>query len=243
MTATVAPFELEKLSLPKHVAIIPDGNRRFAQKKTKNATFGHTAGSQALIDIVKTASDLGIGYLTFYLFSTENWHRPQWEITSLMMLLDNFLKKKTPDLIANDVSLHTIGSLEKFPVYVQKRVGSSKKATANGKGLKLIFALNYGGRDELCRAMRNLGNDLLSGALKPDQIVEEKIAQYLDTARWPEPDLLIRTSGEMRISNFLLWQISYSELYFTEELWPDFTPEKFKLALRSYGERQRRIGS
>ena len=239
----VLPFSQEQLTIieksrvPQHVAIIPDGNRRWAREQDKHHQRGHRAGANILIDTVKAAKAMGIRAITFYLFSTENWNRPQEEVAALMWLLEEFLKEKTPEMIAEGVKLNTIGDISSLPENVITTIKDSKEKTAHCNRIDMILALNYGGRNEICRAVQKI---LEKNETK--QITEEMIADHLDTAPWGDPDLLIRTSGEMRISNFLLWQLSYTELYVTNVLWPDFTQNHLLDAVIEFQKRERRLG-
>lgn len=227
---------------PRHVAIIPDGNRRWAAGGGKSPSQGHQQGCDIIMDIVEAASDVSIEFLTLYLFSTENWKRSKIEIDALMQLLKTMLKKETPRMIEKGVKLHTIGVLDPFPEDVKTILRECKEATAGCSKINLIFALNYGGRSEICRAISKMFTDLQRGSLSSQEVSEETVSRYLDTSSWPDPDLLIRTSGEKRISNYLLWQLSYSELYYTDTLWPDFTPKHFLTAIEDYKKRERRLG-
>jgi undecaprenyl diphosphate synthase len=248
LTKTSLYFNEEQLSvldanrIPKHVAIIPDGNRRWAKNQNSEIQKGHKEGATTLIDIVESARDLGVQILTFYLFSTENWNRPSWEIDALMLLLNSFLLDQRQQMIDNGISLHTIGDLSRFPQHIQKTISETKSATAEGKQIQLIFALNYGGRDEIRRAFQDLLSDYEKQKIKKEDISEKLISQYLDTAEWPDPDLLIRTGGEQRVSNYMLWQISYTEFYTATVLWPDFSPTHLLEALINFQHRERRLG-
>ncbi len=229
-------------SVPKHVALIPDGNRRWAARYQKDAPFGHRKGCDIILDIVEAASDINIEYMTLYIFSTENWKRSKLEIDALMELLKHYLQRETPRMIEKGVKLSTIGVLESLPEDVKAVIEESKAKTAHCKKINLILALNYGGRSEICRAFSKIHREIEKGRLTIKDITEDTVGHYLDTADWPEPDLLIRTSGEMRISNYLLWQLSYSEFYYTDTLWPDFTPDHFYSAIDDYQKRERRLG-
>lgn len=241
-------FSPEQLSLlnrekaPRHVALIPDGNRRWAQQRQMGTELGHNEGGKTLIEIVKAACELDIEVITFYLFSTENWGRSEIEINALMWLLHNFLIEQRQTMLDYGIKLHTIGTLESLPDYVQATIHQTKAATEQCQNIEMVLAINYGSRDEICRAVRQIAAKVEAGALQPDSISEKSIAEHLDTALWRDPDLLIRTSGEMRLSNFLLWQLSYSEIYVTDLLWPDFRPEHLLEALLNFQTRQRRLG-
>lgn len=238
--------ELASLDLanrPRHIAIIPDGNRRWAGKRHEDADHGHTAGKDVVMNILQAAKEAGVKTLTVYTFSTENWTRPQIEVDGLMELLKSGLLNNTRRMLANGVRFQTIGDLSRLPKDVFDVIEQTKEKTAQGDVIDLVLAINYGARDELVRATQAIAQDVESGLLKPSDLDESKLSQYLDTASWPDPDLLIRTSGELRISNFLLWQLSYSELHLTSTLWPDFTPRDLLQALRDYQQRKRRLGS
>lgn len=225
-------------TLPKHIAIIPDGNRRWAKENGLKAVIGHSKGVDNLSEIVIQAKEIGIEVLTFYVFSTENWRRSAYEIKYLIQLLHKFLDDKLSTMQKNGVSFHTIGNLSKFSEKTQEKLTYVKKQTKDNTKLKLIFALNYGGRDDITRAVQAIcQNDS-----HRKSVTEELISSYLDTHKWPDPDLLIRTSGEIRLSNFLLWQLSYTEIYKTDTLWPDFTHEEFTMAILDYQKRKRRHG-
>ncbi len=226
------------MQIPKHVAIIMDGNRRWARRRNLDPSMGHKEGAEVLIDIVRAASELGIETLTVYSFSTENWFRSVEEVALLMELFEFYLIEKTDLMVREGIKLETIGNLSRFPQKIQEIVASSKKATAHGDKINLVLALNYGSRDEIRRAMLKI----MEQKLPPEELTEELIASYLDTSKWGDPELMIRTSGELRLSNFLLWQISYSEIYVTEKLWPDFTPQDLMDAVIAYQGRGRRLG-
>ncbi len=233
---------LQEFSIPKHIAIIMDGNRRWARGQSESTQTGHTRGADTLMNMVKASKELGVKVLTAYTFSTENWERPDSEVEILMNLLESYLHNETASMVENGVHLETIGELSRFPERVKKQVAATKEATANCHDITLVLALNYGGRDELVRATRLLIDDYAAGRLNKEQVNEELISSRLDSARWPDPELFIRTSGEMRISNFLLWQLSYTELYITETLWPDFSPKHLLAAIKEFQERERRLG-
>lgn len=241
-------FSAEKLSsldpanIPQHVAIIMDGNRRWAKKRFFSTALGHSKGVDALMESVKAAKELGIKVLTVYGFSTENWKRSKLEVKILLEIFEQALLKHTEPMVQNGVRLHSIGDVSPFPSRFIDKLEESKERTSHCDGIDLVLALNYGGRDELRRAVSSIADDLEAGKLKKNQIDEELISSYLDTAKWNDPDLLIRTSGENRVSNFLLWQLSYSELYVTNQLWPDFSPENLLDAVLEYQNRERRLG-
>ncbi len=229
-------------AVPKHVAIIPDGNRRWAARFEQDAPFGHQKGCDIILDIVEAASDINIEYMTLYIFSTENWRRSKMEIDALMGLLKLYLQRETPRMIEKGVKLSTIGVLDPLPEDVKKTIRESKEKTAHCSKINLILALNYGGRSEICRSFSKICSEIEKGALCKEDVTEETVSRYLDTSLWPDPDFLIRTSGEQRISNYLLWQLSYSELYYTDTLWPDFDRDHFYAAIDNYQQRERRLG-
>ncbi len=228
--------------IPQHVAFIPDGNRRWAKKQKMEVAEGHREGSDTLIEIVKAGKELGIKNFTFYLFSTENWNRPQEEIDALMWLLNTYLTEQRPTFLEEGTRLCTIGDLSALPDYVNDTIQETKQITSNCHEVNLIFALNYGSRDEIKRAVQSIVRDVQNGKVQLQEISEGLISQYLDTAPWGDPDLLIRTSGELRVSNCLLWQISYAEIFSTNTLWPDFTPHHLLEALINFQKRNRRLG-
>jgi undecaprenyl diphosphate synthase len=229
-------------NLPKHIAVIMDGNGRWAKRKGAARIFGHRNAIQAVKDITEGCGEIGIKFLTLYAFSTENWGRPKEEIDGLMELLVNTLQKEISTLHENQVRLLTIGGIDHLPMVCQKNLIEAKEATKNNNGLTLLLALNYSGRWELVQAAKKMAKDIKSGVLMLEDINETGFAGYLDTAGIPDPELLIRTSGEIRISNFLLWQMAYSELYFTKTLWPDFRREDLYEAICEYQKRERRFG-
>ncbi len=228
--------------VPKHVAIIMDGNGRWAKERGEDRSYGHRYGVDSVRTITEAASELGISYLTMYTFSTENWNRPKEEIAALMSLLVMAIERETPDLMKNNVRLEAIGDMSYMPDEVRSRLDQCIAQTANNTGVTLILALSYSARWELTEAMRQLGKQIAQGELVPDTITDEDIHKVLTTASFPDPDLLIRTGGEQRISNFLLWQIAYAELYFTDTYWPDFDKEAFYEAIATYQNRERRFG-
>lgn len=233
---------LNKERMPRHVAIIMDGNGRWANQRNRQRSDGHYEGVGSVINITRYASDLGIGYLTLYGFSTENWNRPKEEVDILMHLIGMTVERETPDLVANNVKLQLIGEIERIPLDSRKRLYASVEATSHCTGLTLIMALSYSSRWEITHAAKAIAREVQQGSLKVDDINEATISAHLATAPFPDPDLLIRTGGETRISNFLLWQCAYSELYFTPVLWPDFGREAFTEALIDYAGRERRFG-
>lgn len=233
-----AKIDVERL--PKHIAIIPDGNRRWAKKQQSSVKTGHREGADNLMDIIKAGRELGVKTMTFYLFSTENWNRSKEEVDALMWLLPTYLVEQKQTMIDHGIRLETIGDLSRLPMDVLQVVNETKKATAHCNRINFVMALNYGSRDEITRAVRNIVEDAKKGDLKI--IDESTIAAYLDTNKWPDPDLLIRTSAEFRVSNFLLWQISYAEVHIEDVLWPDFTPHHLLQAIINFQGRDRRLG-
>jgi undecaprenyl diphosphate synthase len=219
-----------------------DGNGRWAKQRTFARIRGHRKGVESVRDAVRTSGEIGVDYLTLYAFSSENWSRPQNEIDALMKLLEEFLVKEIPELNENNVQLHAIGQIEDLPERVQKQLEKSKKATAHNTGLKLILALSYGSRLEIVKAAKKIAQEVSEKKILPDQINESLFSEHLYTKDYPDPDLLIRTSGENRLSNFLLWQLSYAEFVISPVLWPDFRKEQYLDAIREYGRRQRRFG-
>jgi undecaprenyl diphosphate synthase len=226
----------------RHVAIIMDGNGRWAQQRRLPRIVGHQQGVETVQCIVRECRQLGIEFLTLYAFSSENWGRPSDEVHSLMGLLGRYLKSELATMLSQGIRLNVIGQIDKLPEPVKKTLLDTVEQTATNQGMMLTLALSYGGRDEIVRAFRKLATAVAAGQLAADQIDDCSLAAALDTGGIPDPDLLIRTSGEMRISNFLLWQIAYSELVFTEVLWPDFRGPELRLALDEYTQRQRRFG-
>jgi len=228
--------------LPRHVAIIMDGNGRWAKQHGKIRTFGHQNGVKAVRDTVEGAAELGVEVLTLYAFSTENWSRPRFEIDALMHLLVQTISKETPTLMENNIRLATIGNTESLPEKVLKNLNKSIDKTAGNTRMTLVLALSYSSRWEITHAVQNIAREVKEGLLKPEDINEKVISQHLNTAAWPDPELLIRTSGEARVSNYLLWQIAYAELYFTQKLWPDFRREDLYEAIIDFQNRERRFG-
>jgi len=227
---------------PEHVAIIMDGNGRWAKNRGLVRVAGHKEGLTTLVKTVKTAVKCDIRMLTLYAFSTENWKRPRKEVEYILKLPKEFLDIYLPELIANNVRIHVIGDMENLPDYTREAVQYAIDRTRNNNGLQLNFALNYGSRHELMDAMKKMFVDLQDRKLSLDEVDEQHFTRYLYTANMPEPDLLIRTGGEKRLSNFLLWQLAYTEFWFTDVLWPDFSEEDFLLALEQYEQRERRYG-
>jgi undecaprenyl diphosphate synthase len=243
LQADAADFRyLDRQCIPHHIAIIMDGNRRWARQNGLPAMFGHWKGAEMLPKIVRAASNLGVKVLTVYAFSTENWLRANDEIDALMHLFHVYLEGQREPMRKEGVRLQTIGDLERLPSKVLKSLEVTKQATAEGKKIDLVLALNYGGRDDIRRAVVAMVEDIERGKLSKDEISEQKIGAYLDTSPWPDPDVLIRTSGEKRQSNFLLWQLSYSEFYHTDVLWPDFNEQELVNAIAEFQRRKRRFG-
>ncbi|WP_455250600.1 isoprenyl transferase [Porphyromonas sp.] len=228
--------------IPSHVAIIMDGNGRWAKQRGLPRTEGHIRGQDALRTTLRAAARRGIKYLTVYTFSTENWSRPQEEVDALMSILVSAIHAETPQLIAEGVRMRAIGDLSRLPQQAQDSLAESIELTKDGAQITLILALSYSSRDEIRRASQRLAAEAAADRLRPEEITEELISSYLDTAEYPDPDLVIRTGGEERISNYLLWQSAYSELYFSETYWPDFGQEALDEALAAYASRERRFG-
>lgn len=234
--------QIDFTRLPKHIAVIMDGNGRWARRRGKERVFGHHQGVKAVRRIIEAAAETGIEYLTLYAFSTENWNRPNDEVSALMDLMVSTLSNETSSLIKNDIRLSVIGDSERFSPLLKKNLNNAIAATAGCKRLNLIIALSYSSRWELVNACRKIAVAVKEGKVEADSIDESFLSSNLTTAGIPEPELMIRTSGEKRISNFLLWQLAYAELYFTEKLWPDFGKEDFLKAILNFQKRQRRFG-
>ncbi len=234
--------KIDKNSLPTHIAVIMDGNGRWAQKKGNQRIFGHKNGVKAVRDTVEGAAELGIKYLTLYAFSTENWNRPKKEVDALMSLLISTINSETDTLIKNNVRLLTIGDIEGLPSGVSKNLKELIGKTSNNTGLSLVLALNYSSRWEIVNAVKGIVTEYQNNTLEISKITNDFFEKYLNTKDIPDPDLLIRTSGEYRISNFLVWQIAYTELYFTEVLWPDFRRNHLFEAIINFQKRERRFG-
>lgn len=228
--------------LPKHIAIIMDGNGRWAKEKGEDRLYGHLNGVESVRNIVEGAAELGIQYLTLYAFSTENWDRPAYEVTGLMELLIETIRKEVPTLNKNNIKLHVIGDTGMLPAAAQQELNEAIAETNTNSGLNLIMALSYSSRWEINEAIKRIATDVKAGKLQPDDINQQLIQQYLTTRNFPDPELMVRTSGEYRISNFLLYQLAYSELYFTNTLWPDFRKENLYEAILDYQSRERRFG-
>ncbi len=231
------------MALPEHIAIIMDGNGRWAQRRGLPRIAGHQQGVSTVRTVVEECSTLGIRYLTLYAFSSENWSRPDEEVQSLMALLGQYLSSELPMLLKHRIRFRVIGDVSRLPKEIYASLKETIDTTRENTGLTLTLALSYGARDEVLRAVRRLAGDIKNGNLSEDEITEDVFSSYLDTQGTPDPDLLIRTSGEMRISNFLLWQMAYTELYFCSCLWPDFTVEQLKEALDDFESRSRRFGA
>ncbi len=230
------------MSVPQHVAIILDGNGRWAKAKGLPRTAGHTAGAKNVETVAEAAYNNGIKYLTLYAFSTENWNRPQEEVKALMVLLENYLKNCFKTAKKNNMRIRVIGDITRLKPEMQEKIRRLEKESAEYTGLNLTIAINYGSRDEMVRGMKRMFSDVEKGILSKDEISEECFGRYLDTWELPDPDLMIRTSGEQRLSNYLLWQLAYSEFYFTPVPWPDFHEKELKEAIEAYENRERRFG-
>jgi undecaprenyl diphosphate synthase len=229
-------------ALPTHVAIIMDGNGRWAKQRGLPRVEGHRNGVESVRAVVRAAGELGIKYLTLYAFSVENWNRPKDEVDTLMKYLARFLKNEIGELNRNNVRLEVIGQIYRLPEFVQQQLRKTMEALSRNNGLTLVLALSYGGRQEIVEAIRAIAGKVKAGKLEPAEITELVVSQHLYTNHYPDPDLLIRTSGELRVSNFLLWQISYAEFVVTSTLWPDFRKAEFYAALEEYTRRHRRFG-
>ncbi|MGN6803981.1 MAG: isoprenyl transferase [Ginsengibacter sp.] len=228
--------------LPRHIAIIMDGNGRWAKEKGKDRLFGHYNGVESVRNIVEGCAELGIGYLTLYAFSTENWDRPKDEVTGLMELLVKTIRSEVATLNKNNIRLHVIGNIDLLPTEAHNELNEACEETQKNTGLNLIMALSYSSRWEIVNAVKTIAKEVDEGKIDPGEISDETFRDHLCTANFPDPELMIRTSGEYRISNFLLYQLAYSELYFTDTLWPDFRKENLYEALLSYQSRERRFG-
>lgn len=230
------------MSVPQHIAIILDGNGRWAKKQGLPRNAGHRAGAKNVENICLAAKKLGVKYLTLYAFSTENWSRPSAEVSALMKLLSGYLDKCIQTAHENQMHIRVIGDISRLDPKFQKQIIEADRVSSVYKDLNLTIAINYGSRDEMIRAIRHVGTDIKEGKLQPEDLTEDQFSQYLDTADLPDPDLMIRTSGEQRLSNYLLWQLAYSEFYFTPVPWPDFDEEELKKAIAVYENRDRRYG-
>ncbi|MDH7501331.1 MAG: isoprenyl transferase [Verrucomicrobiota bacterium] len=232
-----------RAALPTHVAIVMDGNGRWAKQRHLPRVEGHRHGVESVRAVVRAAGELGIKYLTLYAFSVENWNRPKDEVDTLMRYLARYLKTEIDELQRNNVRLEVIGQVYRLPEFVQEQLANTRQALARNNGLTLILALSYGGRTEIVEAVRQIAAKAKAGQIEPEEINEQVISQHLYTRHYPDPDLIIRTSGELRVSNFLLWQISYAEFVVTPTLWPDFRKAQFFAALEEYARRHRRFGA
>lgn len=230
------------LRLPSHIAIIMDGNGRWAKEKGEDRLYGHLHGVESVRNIVEGAAELGVNYLTLYAFSTENWDRPEYEVSGLMELLVETIHNEVPTLNKNNIRLHVIGDINMLPEAAKDELNEAINDTAKNTGLNLIMALSYSSRWEIVNAVKQIATDVKAGKLLADEISQQTLEQYLTTRSFPDPELMIRTSGEYRISNFLLYQLAYSELYFTNTLWPDFRKENLYAAILDYQGRERRFG-
>jgi len=233
---------LDTAKIPKHIAIIMDGNGRWAKKQGAMRLFGHQSAIEAVRSAVEGCAELGVKVLTLYAFSTENWHRPQEEVNGLMQLLVSTISAETPTLLKNNIKLATIGDIQNLPTDCRHQLSQAIAQTSQNDGMTLVLALSYSGKWEITQVVKQIAMQVKEGGLQLEDITEDTIAHHLQTAQYPDPELMIRTSGEMRISNFLLWQLAYTELYFTEVLWPDFRKEHLHHAIADYQHRERRFG-
>ncbi len=233
---------IDKTRLPRHIAIIMDGNGRWATEKGEDRLYGHFHGVESVRNIVEGAAELGVNYLTLYAFSTENWERPEYEVVGLMELLVNTIRQEVESLNKNNIRLHVIGDMSMLPDYARHELEEALEMTSKNKGLNLIMALSYSGRWELLNAVKNIANEVKKGRLNVEAIDQDTLQKFLCTSLFPDPELMIRTSGEFRISNFLLYQLAYAELYFTPVRWPDFRKEDLYQAILDYQGRERRFG-
>jgi len=234
--------QINKSKLPAHVAIIMDGNGRWAQHRGLDRIFGHQQGVNAVRNVIEAAAEIGVGYLTLYAFSTENWGRPDEEVSALMGIMIDSLNRETDTLMKNNISLKAIGDVDRLAFDVRARLSETIKVTSVCTGLKLVVAISYSSRWEITEAAKKMHSDISEGKIKAEDVTENDFSSYLTTSGIPDPELMIRTSGELRISNFLLWQLAYAELYFTEKLWPDFGKEDFYNAIIDFQKRERRVG-
>jgi undecaprenyl diphosphate synthase len=235
-------YSLLHENFPVHIAVIMDGNGRWAKKRLMNRVKGHEKGADAIRGIVELSREIGLKYLSLYAFSTENWNRPKTEVSALMSLLDRFIKSERQNFLENDIKLNAFGEIEKLPDKVFNSLNSLMEETKSNSSMCLNLCLSYGGRSDIVNSVRKIASDVKKGLIKPEDIKEETISENLYTKGFPDPDILIRTSGEMRLSNFMMWQLSYSELFFTDTLWPDFTREEFLDIIRQFQTRDRRFG-
>lgn len=234
--------KIDLSKLPSHIAIIMDGNGRWAQEKGQDRLYGHFHGVESVRNIVEGAAELGVKYLTLYAFSTENWDRPEQEVSGLMELLVETIRKEVPTLQKNNIRLHVIGATDMLPAYAQNALQEALDMTSSNNGLNLVMALSYSSRWELVNAVKQIGRDVKRNLIDPEKIDHNTLQQYLSTSNFPDPELMIRTSGEYRISNFLLYQLAYAELYFTDTRWPDFRKGNLYEAIVDFQGRERRFG-
>ncbi|WP_346236292.1 isoprenyl transferase [Niabella insulamsoli] len=234
--------QIDKTKLPRHIAIIMDGNGRWAQEQGEDRLFGHFHGVESVRDIVEGCAEIGVAYLTLYAFSTENWDRPEYEVVGLMELLVSTIRKEADTLRKNNIRLHVIGDMSMLPAYAQQELNEALDITSGNTGLNLIMALSYSGRWELLNAVKSIANEVKNDRLQVEAINQDTLQKYLCTSAFPDPELMIRTSGEYRISNFLLYQLAYAELYFTNVRWPEFRKKNLYEALIDYQGRERRFG-
>jgi len=235
-------METDGKRIPRHIAVIMDGNGRWAKQRSLNRIEGHRKGAQSVREIVRACREIGVRYLTLFAFSVENWQRPREEVTALMVLLREYLLSELEEMLENGISLRSIGNVEVLPPLIRETLAEIEDKTKGNDRMTLTLALSYGGRDEIVTAAREIVRRSLAGTLKEEEITKETFSRFLFTAAMPDPDILIRTSGEYRISNFLLWQMAYTELYFTDVLWPDFSREHLLRAIADYQNRERRFG-
>lgn len=240
--AKKSDIDISQMKIPNHVAIILDGNGRWAKKRLMPRNYGHMQGAKTVEKICEDAWNMGIHYLTVYAFSTENWKRPEDEVNALMKLLKNYLKDCIERSNSNDMRVRVIGDKTGLSDEIREKIAELEEMTKNNTGLNFTIAINYGSRDEMVRAMKKMAVDIKNGNVSEDEISEEAFGNYLDTVGIPDPDLLIRTSGEQRLSNYLLWQLAYTEFYFTDVLWPDFSKKDLEDAVFAYNKRDRRFG-
>ena len=234
--------KINKEHLPRHIAIIMDGNGRWTREQGQDRLYGHFHGVESVRNIVEGSAELGIEYLTLYAFSTENWDRPEYEVVGLMELLVSTIRQEVDSLHKNNIKLHVIGDMNMLPEYARKELNEALEITSNNTGLNLIMALSYSGRWELLNAVKNIAYEVKQGRLEVEEINQDTLQKFLCTSGFPDPELMIRTSGEYRISNFLLYQLAYAELYFTNVRWPDFRKENLYEAILDYQNRERRFG-
>jgi len=235
-------MEIDGKRIPRHIAVIMDGNGRWAKQRSLKRIEGHRKGAQSVREIVRACREIGVRYLTLFAFSVENWQRPREEVTALMVLLREYLLSELEEMLENGISLRSIGNVEALPPLIRETLAEIEDKTKGNDRMTLTLALSYGGRDEIVTAAREIARRSRAGTLKEEEITKETFSRFLFTAAMPDPDILIRTSGEYRISNFLLWQMAYTELYFTDVLWPDFSREHLLRAIADYQNRERRFG-